>query len=306
MKNVSNKNVELGGKNGFKLFHNGIAHWIRKQISVDGGFHISMARQLNVFLCTMELLPMSMKQLFGRSYSLLFQVHANLRMPVRKSHIAEYQDTINSLLACMKSICRPSSKSECNSMKYHYPYHWGDTRIDLGCPANEKSLERKLSESQKRHYAFTNKKDNCDGQMVLILASVIQTILCNEHVTSYLQEHRDERIWQLSDVLAAAGEAPMTAHIAGEDNTFGLVTRQAAIQPHLTGLYQMLNMDNHTGLPNWLSIDERRGMRLAIATALKNKSVSWMEPVKTFTQMKLTFENRQQVPDSCERLVQVR
>ncbi len=97
----------------------------------------------------------------------------------------------------------------------------------------------------------------------------------------------------------------MTAHIAGEDNTFVLATRQAAIEPRLTGLYQMLNMDNHTGLPNWLSIDERRGMRLAIATALKNKSVSWMEPVKTFTQMKLTFENRQQVPDSCERLVQV-
>jgi hypothetical protein len=166
LQNVSNKNVELGGKNGFKLSYNGIAHWIRKQISVDSGFHIAMARQMNVFLCTMELLPMEMKQLFGSAYSLLFQVHANLRMPVRKLHIAEYQDTIDTLLACMKSICRPSSKTECHSMKHHYPYHWGDTRIDLGCPANEKSLERKLSESQKRHYAFTNKKDNCDGQIV--------------------------------------------------------------------------------------------------------------------------------------------
>jgi hypothetical protein len=174
MQNVSNKNVELGGKNGFKLFYNGIAHWIRKQISVvDGGFHIAMARQMNVFLCTMEFLPMEMQQLFGSAYSLLFQVHANLRMPVRKSHIAEYQDTINTLLVCMKSICRPSSKSECHSMKYHYPYHWGDTRIDLGCPANEKSLERKLSESQKRHYAFTNKKDNCENRHCMGQTSII-------------------------------------------------------------------------------------------------------------------------------------
>ena len=62
LNNVSNKNVELGGKNGFKLFHKGIAHWIRKAISVDGGFHISMSRQLVVFLCTMDRLPMELKK----------------------------------------------------------------------------------------------------------------------------------------------------------------------------------------------------------------------------------------------------
>jgi hypothetical protein len=64
-------------------------------------------------------------------------------------------------------------------------------------------------------------------------------------------------------------------------------------------------MDNHTGLPPWLAIDERREMRLAIVTALKNKSVSWMEPVKTYTQMKLTFENRQELEDSSGRIVKV-
>ena len=81
MQNVSNKNVELGGKNGFKLFYNGIAHWIRKQISVDGGFHIAMARQMNVFLCTMELLPMEMKKNLGvhtRCYSEFTLIYACL------------------------------------------------------------------------------------------------------------------------------------------------------------------------------------------------------------------------------------
>ena len=81
MQNVSNKNVELGGKNGFKLFYNGIAHWIRKQISVDGGFHIAMARQMNVFLCNMELLPMEMKKNLGvhtRCYSEFTLIYACL------------------------------------------------------------------------------------------------------------------------------------------------------------------------------------------------------------------------------------
>jgi hypothetical protein len=76
----------------------------------------------------------------GRCYSLLFKVHALLRMPVLKSQINAYQDTINTLLVLMRSKCKPSSKKKCNSMKRHYPYHWGDTRKDIGCPALEKSL----------------------------------------------------------------------------------------------------------------------------------------------------------------------
>ena len=68
-------------------------------------------------------------------------------------------------------------QKKCNSMKWHYPYHWGDTRKDIGCPALEKSLERKLSETQKRHYAFTNKKDDCDLQMVYMLIFFTTTFL---------------------------------------------------------------------------------------------------------------------------------
>ena len=86
---------------------------------------------------------------------------------------------------------------------------------------------------------------------------------------------------------------------------FVLVQRQAPIVPHAMGLSETLNMVNHTGLPKWLSIDERRGMRLAIANALQNKNVTRTEPVKTYTQMQLTLEDRQQRKNSSEGLVKV-
>ncbi len=95
----------------------------------------------------------------------------------------------------------------------------------------------------------------------------------------------------------------MTAYTQGDDNAVVLIQRQAPIAPTVMGISQTLNMANHTGLPKWLSMDERCGMRLAIANALQNKSVSWTEPVKTYTEMKLTSENRQQLKESSERLV---
>ena len=164
--NVTNKNVELRGKNGFKLFPNGIAHIIRNGISVDGSFHIAMARHLHVYLCNLEHLPMDMQQTFGRAYELLFQVHTSLRLPVPKCELKKYQNTIDSLMVMLKMICRESSLSDCNSIKFHYPIHWGQTRSEFGCAADEKSLEKKLSESQKRHYSFPNGKCSVDTQMV--------------------------------------------------------------------------------------------------------------------------------------------
>ena len=44
------------------------------------------------------------------------------------------------------------------SIKYHWPYHWGYFRVQFGCAANEKSLERKLGEAFKKQYVFTNKQ----------------------------------------------------------------------------------------------------------------------------------------------------
>lgn len=86
----------------------------------------------------------------------MFQVHAALQLPLLKSDAAQYQSDIDALLSLMVAINRPFSKSECNSIKYHWPRHWIGTRISLGCAAHEKSLERKLAETQKRNYKFTN------------------------------------------------------------------------------------------------------------------------------------------------------
>ena len=158
----SNKNVELGGRDGFKLFKYGITGYIRGKRRIDGGWHIAIARHLHLFLCTTSLLTLPKKKILGRAYHLLFEVHASLRMPVLKQELPEYQHNINELLATMVEICMPSSKSECNSIKFHWPRHWSDTRRQLGCSAAEKSLERKLAETQKRNYKYTNKKDDME------------------------------------------------------------------------------------------------------------------------------------------------
>jgi hypothetical protein len=142
--NVTNKNVELQGGNGFKLFHNCISHIIRNGISVDGSFHISMARHLHVYLCNLDILPITMKERFGRAYDLLSQVDNNLRMPVKKQSIKDYQHTIDSLRIMIKMLCRPFSKTNSNSIKYHYYQYWGATRVELGCAADEKSLEKNV------------------------------------------------------------------------------------------------------------------------------------------------------------------
>ena len=63
----------------------------------------------------------------------MFQVHAALQLPLLKSDAAQYQSDIDALLSLMVAINRPFSKSECNSIKYHWPRHWIGTRISLGC-----------------------------------------------------------------------------------------------------------------------------------------------------------------------------
>ena len=157
-----NKNVELNGRDGLKKFHNGVTNWICKVRRINGGWHISIARQLHVFFNTTTLLPQQTRDAIGEAYALLFKVHSGLRNPVERGHLPVYQGCVNDLLHAMKQICLPHSPSKCKSIKYHWPRHWGDTRRELGCSAAEKSLERKLGESQKRNFKFTNGKQNVE------------------------------------------------------------------------------------------------------------------------------------------------
>ena len=162
MTNAPNKNVELGGRDTFKLFRHGITHFILKNRRIDGGWHISIARHLQIFLGTTYLICDETKAKFARMYDLLFAVHFSLRQPVRKTHLGQYQATINDFLDSMVEICQYSTKSKCNSIKFHWPRHWADTRRDLGCSAAEKSLERKLGEIQKKYFSKTNSRYNVD------------------------------------------------------------------------------------------------------------------------------------------------
>jgi hypothetical protein len=157
-----NKNVELGGRDTMKLFPYGITHFIRKGRRIDGGWHIAIARHLQIFVGTTPLLCDETKAKFARLYDLLFLVHSSLRLPVRTRELHGYQETINDLLDAMVDVCAPSTKSKCNSVKYHFPRHWADTRRELGCSANEKSLERKLGEIQKKNFSYTNSRFNVD------------------------------------------------------------------------------------------------------------------------------------------------
>ena len=164
-----NKNVELNGRDGLKKFHHGVTNWICKVRRINGGWHISIARQLHIFFSTTTLLPQHTREAIGEACSLLFKVHSGLRNPLEKGRLPVYQGTINDLLHATKQICMPHSPSNCESIKYHWPFHWGDTRRELGCSAAEKSLERKLGESQKRNFKFTNGKANVEVCDIYVL-----------------------------------------------------------------------------------------------------------------------------------------
>ena len=84
--------------------------------------------------------------------------HHMTRNPVRKDTINEYKTHIEKCLEAVIQICAPSSASGCNSIKFHQPVHWYLTRIEIGCSAMEKSLEKMLGESQKKPFKHTNAK----------------------------------------------------------------------------------------------------------------------------------------------------
>ena len=54
----SNKNVELGGRDGFKLFKHGVTQYMLPKVRrINGGWWIAIARQLSIFLCVTDIKP---------------------------------------------------------------------------------------------------------------------------------------------------------------------------------------------------------------------------------------------------------
>jgi hypothetical protein len=61
---------------------------------------------------------------------------------------------------------------------------------ELGCSANEKSLERNLGEMQKKHFKHTNARYNTEDQL----------------------DDRNLRTWKLRDLLHVAGVTLQYSH----------------------------------------------------------------------------------------------
>jgi hypothetical protein len=52
----SNKNVELGGRDGFKFFKHGVTSYLLPKVRrINGGWWISIARQLKIFFVSPKL-----------------------------------------------------------------------------------------------------------------------------------------------------------------------------------------------------------------------------------------------------------
>jgi hypothetical protein len=130
----SNKNVDLGGRDGFKFFKHGVTSYMLPKVRrINGGWWISIARQLKMFFCVTKIVSDTTRTKFCDALSLLFEVHHGLRNPLHKDDLDSYQGKINFLLLTLVDIGLPWSKSQCNSIKYHWPRHWGQTRQVRSC-----------------------------------------------------------------------------------------------------------------------------------------------------------------------------
>ena len=164
-------NAEIDGRDHFKKFPHGLAGYVYDGRRIDGGWQIAIALHLHVYLCTCPLLSLRTRVQIGIAYTTLFAVHHGLRDDLPKHELPQYTARIKLLLDQMVPLCEPHTKKQCNSIKFHWPLHWGDTRRQLGCSAAEKSLERKLGESQKRNYKFSNKKARAEHEVMFFSPS---------------------------------------------------------------------------------------------------------------------------------------
>lgn len=282
----SNTNVQLGGRDGCKYFHYGVTHFMRPKVRrINGGWWISIARQLRIFFCATGLVSNDTKKRNQNALNLLFEVHHLLRSHVLKANILEFQNKINDLLAAMIEICGPHTTSGCNSIKFHWPYHWGQNRQELGCTAEEKSLERMLGESQKKFFKHTNAKFDVEAQL----------------------ERKTMQLWMLSDLLNVAGEAPLQR---SHDGGVPLLDCTIDVHPRLLNLRRATTLDTtrRTGLPHWLSpasvIAICRSI-LAVTTG-DNPVLKWNPPLQVGTQIALPIQDAQKMvydPTRTKRMI---
>ena len=266
-KMTRNTNTEISEHDGFKLFPNGFADYVRNGNRVDGGWHLSMTRHLHVWLCTSIFLSNDKKLLCATACCKLYEVDAFLRWPVKRNKLAYFSVLIDDFLQILVEISIPYVKCQGNSFKFHWPRHWVYFRLQLGCAADEKTLERKLAETQKKFYRFTNGKGNISAQI----------------------SGKDMRAWTLRDVLHAGGLPPMEDDNA-KDNFF---SPPPIKEPSLVGKTSNFQYQcEGKGLPVSLAIDVRRALLRAIGNNLANGVLKWRAPITIGTSMSLSLRNR--------------
>jgi hypothetical protein len=262
-----NLNVEISERDGFKLFPHGFADFVRNGNRIDGGWHMSITRHLHVWLCTSEIFTNDKKLFCASACSKLYEVDAFLRWPAKKTKMAYYSMLIDDLLTILLEMSIPYVKCQGNSIKFHWPRHWVYFRLQLGCAAAEKTLERKLAETQKKFYKFTNGKGNIDYQIMT----------------------KDMRAWTLRDVLHAGGLPPM------EDRTdivdlMGPPIRQ---DPSLKGRKSVFQFQTTgKGLPLCLPESVRRVLLRAVKRDVASGVLQWRPPITIAGSMSISLRNR--------------
>ena len=276
---TTNTNVEISERDGFKLFKNGFADYVRNGNRIDGGWHMSITRHLHVWLCTSDVLSRDKKLLCATACSKLYEVDAFLRWPVKRSKLAYYSLLIDELLHILVEISIPYVKCQGNSIKFHWPRHWVYFRLNLGCAAAEKTLERKLAETQKKFFRFTNGKGDIDSQIA----------------------KKDMKAWTLRDILHA-GNLPRMEDRAATSDFFATPYQKDAALVGKTYVFQIQN-EGH-GLPMSLSLDVRRVLLRAVKRDLANGVLQWRPPVMIGRSMSMSLRNRVAPIESKKRYVQ--
>ena len=306
-----NKNVEMNGRDSFKLFQHGVTHFVRNGRRIDGGWHISIARHFQIFLVTTDMIGSSLKKQFAAAYDLLFDVHASLRLPLRSSHVNRYQTRISDLVAVMVKLCAPYVKSKCNSIKYHWPHHWADTRLQLGCSAAEKSLERKLGEIQKRNFAYTNAHYSVDVSNSLMhyppMCGFLTSCCCISLCFKDQMGKKTTRRWQLENLLHANGLDGITGTYYAETDAAVAQARTDPIEAKLSGAATVLDIDGMSGLPPHLSRTETDVLYEVLRKSSRgnNATLHWDAPISCASQYKTSLEDRQQADEDERRFVTV-
>ena len=104
--------------------------------------------------------------------------------------------------------------------------------------------------------------------------------------------------WQLQDLLHAAGEEGITLSDYGEHTGNVLNARVEPINSFLRGTTSHLSIYSRTGLPPWMSANDKKYIFLAIVRGMRRQggnphTLQWILPITCASQMKRSLEDRQ-------------